>query len=251
MSGWKIVALCVFAALAVCFLSQPSSAQDRPMVPVVGIEWQRGVGAVRIGPSAIQMPWRRGVEANEKKLVNGQADLGQQLGQIKSEQASLRGDVAAIRQLLEQKQAAPEEPVAAPAPVSFGERIEAKKAEVRAEVQEKVDSLLESPILKHLAIFLCIGLVLALGHAIYVKCHADRKAIAAKLAAVPVVGSQLAAGFLSQDAFNTAVDAKVQAAKDALQVKVDALKDKAHAETVTVALATPAPSQAAPAPAAK
>ena len=104
-------------------------------------------------------------------------------------------------------EAAPEPQKAAePAPVTLKEKVEAKKEEVK-------DALLESPFARHAAVLVALVLLCMVGHAIYVKCHADKAKIEAGLSALPIGGPVLSQLFDKLDAANTALDAKVQALK--------------------------------------
>ena len=208
-------------------------AQDRPTVK---IDWSKSVQAPV--DDAIQLPWRKGVEKEGRKIESEQRNIEQ--GLQSGIQAIVNGQNAILAELKDMRANKLDEPVA-PAPImapvappTFKERVESKKEEIK-------DAVLESPVLKHLAAFVGLILVLLVGHAIYVKCHADSAKITADLAKIPVVGAGLAAGFTSLDAFNTAVDTKVQAAISNVQSQVAGLQQSA----VTTALATPAPSQVA------
>jgi thiol-disulfide isomerase/thioredoxin/ribosomal protein L12E/L44/L45/RPP1/RPP2 len=88
-----------------------------------------------------------------------------------------------------------------------------------------------------------IGLVL---HAIYVKCHADKTAIAAQLSAAPGVGPALATGFNTLDTFNTGIDAKIQGAVNDLKSHLTALATPAPGQSAPTVVVNPAPSGAVP-----
>ena len=120
-------------------------------------------------------------------------------------------------------------------PETLKEKIDDKKAEVK----EKVDALLESPIARHFAVFLGLVVVIFLLHAVYKFVHGHLPAIVAKLSSIPVVGTGLATGLTAQDAFNTA---KIEPLFDKLQAATD--KAKADLTSHVAALNTPAPGQA-------
>jgi hypothetical protein len=119
------------------------------------------------------------------------------------------------------------------APQGIQGKIEAQKEAVK----EKADALLESPALRTiLAFLLCVGCIM-LGHAVYKKCHADRAKIDKDLDDKNLPG--LKSLFDKLDDFNTKVDTKLHGVNQA--------QAKTNSDLVQVALATPAPSQVAPA----
>lgn len=176
------------------------------------------------------LPWRDKQEKKDNQIEKGLNDGLNSLLQ------GNRDILNEIRGLRNDQKAAPA-PVAPPVvspepPKTLPEKIQDKKEEIK-------DALLESPFARHAAILVALVLVCLVGHAIYVKCHADKAKITAGLSALPVGGPVLASLFGKLDDFNTAVDAKVQAVKD----QVKGVQD----QVTSVALATPAPSQVAPA----
>jgi hypothetical protein len=180
------------------------------------------------------LPWRDKQEKKDNQIEKG---LNDGLNSLLQGNRDILNEIRGLRN--DQKAApvappCPCPPVATPEPPkeSLKDKIDDKKAEIK-------DALLESPFARHAAILVALVLVCLVGHAIYVKCHADKAKITAGLSALPVGGPVLASLFNKLDDFNTAVDAKVQAVKD----QVKGVQD----QVTSVALATPAPSQVAPA----
>jgi thioredoxin 1 len=98
-----------------------------------------------------------------------------------------------------------------------------------------------------LSIILVLGAVVGavlLGHKLYTTLHAHKTQIDAALAKVPVIGSQLQAGFDKVDNFNTnTVDPKIQAALNKGQADIAAVQAKAdsalHVATQAAVATTP------------
>ena len=143
----------------------------------------------------------------------------------RNEQAAKDAAIAdALRRLesaVNAKQAAPVVPA----------KPESPKEALKEKAEEVKDAVLESPFLRTLAVLVVLGLVLALGHAIYVKCHADKAKIDENLKDHPMLQSL----FDKMDDFNTKFENKIHG------VTTD--QKTANSDLVKVALATPAPSQ--------
>jgi hypothetical protein len=156
------------------------------------------------GRFAAQLPWRQGAEKEASKLE----------GEQKAVEGGLREGVQAItdgqKAILEEIRAMRGEKKAPEAPA---EEKQSLKERVKEKADEAKDALLDSPFAKHAAVLAAIALALLLGHAIYVKCHADKAKITAGLAALPVGGPVLAGLFTKLDDMNTKLDDKVQALK--------------------------------------
>jgi hypothetical protein len=194
--------------------------------PMINIEDLPPVAAVQASYHSSALPWRRGVEEEERKLEKGIEGVGQ-------EQAATKSDVAAIRGILEAQQAAQAAAnVAKPAaPPTVIEKVEAKQAEVK----EKADALLESPTARHAAIFALIIAVCMVGHAVYTKCHADRAKIDDDLEKKNPKLRQL---FDKIDDFNTSIAAKLDGHKADVNAKLNGLQ----AQVTQTALAVPPPT---------
>ena len=154
-----------------------------------------------------KMPWRKGVEDEGKKIEKSESESAEVERQILEELRSMRGE-----QSQRPSQTAPvmEKP-------SVRERAKEKAEEVK-------DAVLESPFLKHAAALAALVALCMVGHAVYVKCHADKAKIQAGLAALPVGGVALSAAFGKVDDLNTAIDAKVQAAKASIDAKLQSVQ---------------------------
>ena len=203
--------LCVLCVVAVLMVAAPTLAQCQ--------NGQCPNGQCDRAPSAIPAP-----------RVNVQVDTAVDAYFLKyrNEQAAKDADIAnALKRLesaIQAKQLAPSAPTAPPKAETPQERIKEKAEEVK-------DAVLESPFLRTLAVLVVLGLVLALGHAIYVKCHADKAKIDENLKDHPMLQSL----FDKMDDFNTKFENKIHG------VTTD--QKTANSDLVKVALATPAPSQ--------
>lgn len=190
--------------------------------------------AVQGMPSAVPQP-RTGI--TQEYLLQYRNDQAKILEQVTAGQ---QAEIALLQEILKQgKQPAcecrpgcpcgpncPCPAVTAPAAPALPPNLEA--------VKEKADALLESPFAKHIAAFLLVvGLVLE-GHAVYTKCHADRKKIDAKLS------PDARKAFDDLDDFNTKLHNRLFGIQAAVEKKAD------NADLVKVALATPAPAPVAP-----
>jgi hypothetical protein len=208
MKGSKIALLVGFILLCVCSTSyaSPPPADEGSYTNIMDLP-RVNIDDVRYIPSgrfAAQLPWRQGAEKEAAKLE----------GEQKAVESGLREGVQAItdgqRAILEEIRAMRGEKKA---PEAQPEEKQSLKERVKDKADEAKDALLESPFARHAAILAAIVLVLLVGHAIYVKCHADKDKISAGLSALPVGGPVLASMFGKLDDFNTSIDAKVQALK--------------------------------------
>lgn len=172
-------------------------------------------------PSAIPAPISPSVNVTVDALAGYLMPYRQQQA---AKDAELEAKLDAVLRAVEAGKAAPV------APQGLQGKIEAQKEALK----EKIDPILDSPILKTLAAFLTIVALCLLGHAIYAKCHADKAKIDEKLKDNPALKDL----FDKMDDFNTKIDNKLHGVKEEPKAS--------QSDLVKVALATPAPSQVTP-----
>ena len=194
-----VFVLFLFVGLSICsastasdvvaILAEPKGCSNGQCTPVK---------EPAIDPEAYKLPYRRIQADKESEIaiaIEQSTDAQRQVADaIKALAASQNKPVAAVPA----------------APTTIIERIEAKKEEAK----EKADALLESPVAKHFAIFIALIAIVLVGHAVYVKCHADRANIQEKLTKI---SPQLAERFAKLDDFNTKLENKIHGVDSTLQ----------------------------------
>jgi hypothetical protein len=164
---------------------------------------------------------------------NDQAKLNEQLsGSVNGITAAVNQNSQLLNELIQL-----EKGKAAAAPASAVPPVAPVLPPKLEEAKEKADAVLQSPVVQHIVAFIAIvGLVL-LGRAVYLKCHADKD----KIAALLPDGARKQ--FLALDDFNTKLYEDLRGRHYDSEAKLSEVQDN----LVKVALATPAPSQVAPA----